>query len=44
VTIVCSRYEIFGYTLVEAMSQGCPVVASAAGGMAELVETASRVC
>ncbi len=38
VTIVCSRYEIFGYTLVEAMSQGCPVVASAAGGLAELVD------
>ncbi len=36
--VVCSRYETFGYTLGEAMAQGCPIVASAAGGMTELVE------
>jgi glycosyltransferase involved in cell wall biosynthesis len=36
--VACSRYETFGYTLGEAMAQGCPIVATAAGGMAELVE------
>ncbi len=36
--VVCSRYETFGYTLGEAMAQGCPIVATAAGGMTELVE------
>jgi glycosyltransferase involved in cell wall biosynthesis len=38
VTVVCSRYEVFGYTLAEAMAQGCPVVATASGGLGELVE------
>ncbi len=37
-TIVCSRYENFCYTLPEAMVQGCPVVATATGGLVELVE------
>jgi glycosyltransferase involved in cell wall biosynthesis len=36
-TLVASRWETFGYTLAEAMMQGCPVVATATGGMAEMV-------
>ncbi len=38
VTVVCSRWEVFGYTLTEAMSQACPVVATATGGLAEIVD------
>ena len=38
VVVVASRYEILGYTLAEAMSQGCPIVATAVGGFRELVE------
>lgn len=37
VTVVCSRFETFGYTAVEAMAQGCPVIASEVGGLAEVV-------
>jgi glycosyltransferase involved in cell wall biosynthesis len=37
VTVVPSRYETFGYTAVEALSLGCPVVAANAGGLAETV-------
>lgn len=37
VTVVCSRWEVFGYTLAEAMGQGCPVVATATGGLLDLV-------
>ncbi len=36
-TVVASRYETFGLTVAEAMAQGCPVVASGAGGIAEIV-------
>ena len=38
VTIVCSRWENFPYTLGEAMTHGSPVVATATGGLVELVE------
>lgn len=38
VTVVCSRYEAFGLTAVEAMSQGCPLVATAAGALSEIVQ------
>jgi glycosyltransferase involved in cell wall biosynthesis len=38
VTIVCSRYEVFGLTATEAMAQGCPLVATAAGALAEIVQ------
>jgi glycosyltransferase involved in cell wall biosynthesis len=37
VTVVASRWENPGYTLLEAMMQSCPVVASDAGGCPEVV-------
>ena len=37
VTVVASRWESQGYTLLEAMLQGCPVVSTDAGGCAESV-------
>jgi glycosyltransferase involved in cell wall biosynthesis len=37
-TVVCSRYETFGLTATEAMSQGCPLVATAAGALSEIVQ------
>src|SRR5262249_31845251 len=38
VTLVTSRSETFGYTAAEAMAHGCPLIATAAGGLSELVE------
>lgn len=38
VTIVPSRYESFGTTVIEAMSQGCPVVATDVGGIPEIIQ------
>lgn len=38
VVVVPSRWESFGYTCLEAMALGRPVVASAVGGLAEIVE------
>jgi glycosyltransferase involved in cell wall biosynthesis len=37
VTIIASRWENSGYTLLEALMQGCPVVSSDAGGCPEVV-------
>jgi glycosyltransferase involved in cell wall biosynthesis len=37
VTVCSSRYETFGYTAIEAMSQGCPLVAAGAGAVLEIV-------
>jgi glycosyltransferase involved in cell wall biosynthesis len=37
VTVIASRWENLGYTLLEAMYQGCPVVTSDAGGSSESV-------
>jgi glycosyltransferase involved in cell wall biosynthesis len=37
VTMVCSRYENFPLTLLEALSTGCPTVATAVGGIKEII-------
>lgn len=37
VVVVPSRYETFGNTALEALAMGCPLVASRAGGLAEIV-------
>ena len=37
-TIVASRWESQGYTALEAMAEGCPVVVSDTGGLRELIE------
>ena len=36
-TIVCSRYETFGNTVLEAMSAGCPTIATNTGGIPEIL-------
>jgi glycosyltransferase involved in cell wall biosynthesis len=38
VTVVCSRYETFALTMVEAMALGCPTVAANAGAMPEILQ------
>ncbi len=38
VTVVCSRYETFGLTLTEAITSGCPTVATRAGAFLEIIE------
>jgi glycosyltransferase involved in cell wall biosynthesis len=37
VTVVASRYEIFGLTLAESLAFGCPTIASNVGGMPEIL-------
>ncbi len=37
ITVVCSRYEVFSISLVEALATGCPTVATAVGGMKEII-------
>jgi glycosyltransferase involved in cell wall biosynthesis len=37
ITVVPSRYETFGYTAVEALRLGCPLVVGDAGGLREIV-------
>ena len=36
-TVVSSRYETFGNVLIEAMARGCPIVATDAGGISEII-------
>lgn len=38
VTVVCSRFENFPYTVTEAMALGCPLVAARVAGIPEIVE------
>ena len=37
VTVICSRYEVFGVTVTEAMALGCPIVAARVGGIPEIL-------
>jgi glycosyltransferase involved in cell wall biosynthesis len=37
VTVVCSLYENFPYSLIEAMALGCPLVAARVGGIPEII-------
>jgi len=37
-TIVASQYETGSYSVQEAMSLGCPIIATAVGGIPELIE------
>ena len=36
-TVVSSRYETFGNVVIEAMAAGCPIVATDAGGISEIL-------
>lgn len=38
VTIMCSRFEVFSISLLEALSAGCPTVATAVGGLTEIIK------
>lgn len=38
VVVVASRYETFSYTAAEAMRLGCPTIASAVGGIPEVID------
>jgi glycosyltransferase involved in cell wall biosynthesis len=38
VSVVCSRYETFGLTLTEAITTGCPTVATRAGAFLEIIQ------
>ena len=37
-TVVASRYELVGMVVLEAMAYGCPLVATRAGGIPEILE------
>ena len=37
-TIIASQYEIMPYSVLEAMSLGCPLVATAVGGITEMIQ------
>src|SRR5262249_14977041 len=36
-TIVCSRYDNFPNTVIEAMAAGCPIIATNTGGIPEMI-------
>jgi glycosyltransferase involved in cell wall biosynthesis len=38
VTMIASRHEMMPYSVLEAMSLGCPIVATAVGGIPELIK------
>ena len=37
ITILCSRYEVFSISLIEALAAGCPAIATAVGGIKEII-------
>jgi len=38
VLLLCSRFETFGRVVIDAMSSGCPVIASNNGGTADIID------
>jgi glycosyltransferase involved in cell wall biosynthesis len=38
-TVCASNFETFSYTVLEGMAHGCPIVATATGGIPELIQT-----
>jgi glycosyltransferase involved in cell wall biosynthesis len=38
ISVICSRYENFPLTVVEAMARGCPTVAANVGGIPEILQ------
>ena len=42
-TVVASQYEIAPYSILEAMSLGCPIVATAVGGIPELIRNRDKM-
>jgi glycosyltransferase involved in cell wall biosynthesis len=42
VSVICSLYENFPYTVIEAMALGCPVVAARVGGIPEILREKSN--
>jgi glycosyltransferase involved in cell wall biosynthesis len=38
ILLMCSRFETFGRVVIEAMSFGCPVIASNAGGISDILD------
>ncbi|PXW72237.1 glycosyltransferase involved in cell wall biosynthesis [Loktanella sp. PT4BL] len=38
-TLIATQFETMGYMLLEAMSLGCPTVATAVGGIGEVIQT-----
>lgn len=42
ITLSCSRFETFSYVVAEALSMGCPVVATKVGGIPEIIRDGSN--
>ena len=38
ITIVAARYDTMGYMMMESMALGCPMVATAVGGIPEFIK------